>query len=225
MCLFVYSVCAIIVPLGVFDTIKGRLMTNNEIKDVLKQASRLINTMDKEHIKNLLKVLVDAQFEKDTTSFFYIDIKKTLKKLLSDLTKTEHLTDYLNRKQMKQIFEIIGDYGFKPICKLCGNPIEINSGNQKHKEQLKNMAFSWDHQVPKSKGGSYDLENLQPTHKICNNRRGTKPLYSRHYKIKMKIDIDFTVTLDEQNVRYRPSGFGLRKQDSWCHKQCCQRQR
>ncbi|MBR3147726.1 MAG: HNH endonuclease [Alphaproteobacteria bacterium] len=198
-------------------------MTNNEIKDTLKQASRLVNTMDKEHIKNLLRVFVDAQFEKNCASFFYIDIKKTLKKLLSDLVKTEHVNGVLNRKQMKQVFEIMGDYGFRPICKLCGKPIEINSVNQRHKDQLKNMAFSWDHQVPKSKGGSYDLSNLQPTHKLCNNRRGTKPLYSRHYKIKLNIEL--SVELEEQGTRYRPASFGLRKQDSWCHKQCCQRQR
>ena len=225
ICLFIYRLYVIITLLNIFDTQKAENMTNNEIKDTLKQASRLVNSMDKEHIKSLLKVLVDAQFEKDCESFFYIDVKKTLKKLLSDLVKAEHVSTCLNRKQMKQIFEIMGDYGFQPICKLCGQPIEINSGNQKHKEQLKNMAFSWDHQVPKSKGGSYDLENLQPTHKICNNKRGTKPLYSKHYKIKMKINIDVTVSLDEQSPRYRPTGFGLRKQDSWCHKQCCQKQR
>lgn len=202
-------------------------MTNNEVKDTLKQASRLVNSMDKAHVKDLLLVLVDAQFGKNCASFFNIDIKKTLKKMLSDLIKEEHVSERFNRKQMKRIFEIMGDYKVYPVCKLCGMPIEINSAPMSHKEELKGTNFSWDHQVPKSKGGSYDLTNLQPTHKICNNKRGSKPLYSRHYKIKMKmkIDIDIVVSVDGQNPRYRPTGFGLRKQDSWCHKQCCQKQR
>ena len=204
-------------------------MTNNEIKNTLKDAGRLVNMMDKAHIKELLTVLTDAHGKTDGASFLFIDMRKTVKKILSDLVKADHANNYLNRKQMKHIFEIMGDYGFYPICRLCGQPIEINSENQKHKEQLKNMAFSWDHQIPKSKGGSYDLANLQPTHKICNNKRGVKPLYSKHYKIKMKISLDLVLDIDglceSQNLKYRPDRFGLRKQDAWCHKQCCQRQR
>ena len=201
-------------------------MTNNEIKDVLRQASRLVNTMDKAHAKNLLKILVDAQAKKDCASFVYIDIKKTVKKLLNDLVKTDHVNNCLRRRHMKQIFTILGDYDVYPVCKLCGQPIKINTETSQACEYL---SFSWDHVTPKSKGGSYDLANLQPAHRICNNKRGTKPLYSRHYKIKMNINIDIVFDLDElcdsKNPRYRQDRFGLRKQDSWCHKQCCQKQR
>jgi 5-methylcytosine-specific restriction endonuclease McrA len=200
-------------------------MTNNEIKDVLRTAGRLVNTMDKEHAKNLLKILMGAQCKKDCASFIFIDIRKTVRKLLSDLIKTDHINNYLTRKRMKQIFTIMGDYEVYPICKLCGQPIKITTGTN----QCGHLDFSWDHKKPKSKGGGYDLANLQPTHKICNNRRGTKPLYSRHYKLKMRLDIDVVLDLDDvcdlENSHYRSSGFGLRKQDSWCHKQCCQKHR
>lgn len=204
---------------------KGVKMTDNEIKETLRTASRLVNTMDKEHIRNLLKILMDAQCKDNCASFVYMDIRKTTKKLLNDLVKTDHVNNYLNRRQMKRIFAIMGDYEVYPICKLCGQPIKITTGTN----QCGHLDFSWDHQKPKSKGGSYDLANLQPTHKICNNKRGTKPLYSRHYKLKMRIDIDMVFDLDDvcnsENLKYRTNKFGLRKQDSWCHKQCCQKHR
>jgi len=202
-------------------------MTNTEIRDALRDASRLVNTMDKVHVKRMLQILVDAQSKKDCASLLFIDLKKTVKKLLNDFIKIDHVNNYLKRRHMKQIFVILGDYGIYPVCKLCGQPIKISTDNNLGSEQV---SFSWDHITPKSKGGSYDLANLQPAHKICNNKRGTEPLYSRHYKIKMHINIDVVFDLndlcDGKNPRYRPDRFGLRKQDSWCHKQsCCGRQR
>lgn len=218
--------CEIIPIWNIFDNgKKGAKMTNKEIKETLKTASFLVNTMDKEHARNLLKILLGAQCKNDCASFAFIDIRKTVKKLLSDLIKTDHVNNYLNRKHMKQIFAIMGDYEVYPTCKLCGQTIKITTGTN----QSGQMDFSWDHQKPKSKGGSYDLANLQPTHKICNNKRGVKPVYSKHYRLKMKIDIDIEFDLedlcDSKNPRYRPDRFGLRKQDSWCHKQCCQKHR
>ena len=117
-------------------------MTNNEIKNTLKEASRLINTMDKAHAKDLLKVLMDALCDKNSASFLFIDIRKTVKKLLNDFIKKDHVNNYLTRKHMKQIFMLMGDYNVYPVCKLCGKPIKINSGNQKHKEQLENIRQS-----------------------------------------------------------------------------------
>lgn len=200
-------------------------MTNDEIKENLKTASRLVDTMDKEHVRNLLKILIDAQVKENCASFVHIDIRKTVKKLLNDLAKKDRVNNCLSRKHMKQIFAIMGDYEVYPICKLCGQPIKITTGTN----QCGRMDFSWDHQKPKSEGGSYNLANLQPTHKICNNLRGVRPLYSTHYKLKMKLDIDIEFDLDNlcnsKNQKYRSNRFGLRKQDSWCHKQCHQKHR
>ncbi len=206
---------------------KGTIMTNNEVKETLKTTSRLVNSMDKAHLKDLLKILIDAQCGKDCASFVHIDIRKTVKKLLNDLARTDHVNDCLSRKHMKQIFAIMGDYNVYPVCKLCGQPIKIDTET----DQSGQLGFTWDHQIPKSKGGSYDLSNLQPAHKICNNLRGAKPLYSKHYKLKIDINIDVDFEVEgfcdskSSSPRYNTGGFGLRKQDSWCHKQCRQKQR
>lgn len=202
-------------------------MTHNEVNKTLIDAGRIVNTMDKEHAKALLKVLIDAQTKKDCASFLYLDIRKTVKRLLSGLVKTKVADKCLTRRQMKQIYEILGDYGYYPVCKLCGKPIKICTANHGHPSN--NNSFSWDHITPKSMGGGYDLSNMQPTHKICNNKRGSKPLITKHYKLNVKIDVDIVFDTDGlyagKNPKYNPGGFGLRKQDSWCHKKIVQRQR
>lgn len=49
------------------------------------------------------------------------------------------------------------------ICALCNEPIE-------------GEPVSLDHIVPVSRGGDWrDINNLQPTHHLCNTRRGSKP--------------------------------------------------
>ena len=120
--------CEIIPIWNIFDNgKKGARMTNKEIKETLKTASFLVNTMDKEHARNLLKILLGAQCKNDCASFAFIDIRKTVKKLLSDLIKTDHVNNYLNRKHMKQIFAIMGDYEVYPTCKLCGQTMSVTA--------------------------------------------------------------------------------------------------
>ena len=202
-------------------------MTNNEIRQVLHNVSALSNCMDKEHLKKLLCTLTNAHSKKSGAFFFFIDIKKEIKKIISDLTKMDHVNNIINRRTMKQIYAIMGDYEFYPICKLCGQPIKISTYELKHEKQSDQMSFTWDHMKQKSQGGSYDMSNMQPTHKICNARRDTKPVYrTKHQKkgdkkYKITITLDFQVAPDMEH-RYKPAHFGLRKQDSWCHKnRCC----
>ena len=46
------------------------------------------------------------------------------------------------------------------------------------------MSFEVDEIVPVSKGGSpYDRGNVAPAHRICNERRGNKPLPSRRKRM------------------------------------------
>ena len=56
-------------------------------------------------------------------------------------------------------------------CALCGRPIDYDlpAGDP--------MSFEVDEIVPVSKGGSpIDRANLAPAHRICNERRGNKPV-------------------------------------------------
>ena len=201
-------------------------MTNNETRQVLQNVNALSNSMDKKHLKKLFFALTNAHGKKPGAFFFFIDIKKEVKKILSDLIKVERINSVVNRKTMKQIYAIMGDYEFYPICKLCGRPITITTYQLNNEKQTDPMSFTWDHMKPKSQNGSYNLSNMQPTHKICNAKRATKPVYridakNRKHKIyRLTIDIDLQIESDTEH-RYKPTHFGLRKQDSWCHKNRC----
>jgi len=50
-----------------------------------------------------------------------------------------------------------------PNCKLCNFPILMKSGR---------WGPSIDHITPVSKGGRHTPDNVQLTHKICNNHKG-----------------------------------------------------
>ena len=189
-------------------------MTYTEIRQTLRNASSMVNKMDKAHIKELLKILTNAQCTNDCAFFLCMDIKKTVKKLLFELSKSDRLEDKISIKQLKQIFAIMGDYDVYPTCKLCGQPIIINSQTLKDTEQPQTM-FTWDHLFPKSLGGAGTLQNLQPAHKICNNKKADKLIYYKHYKITIDIDIDLN---PGGTTKHKVSHIGLRKQDSWCHK-------
>ena len=63
-------------------------------------------------------------------------------------------------KEFKVIKKLIILGKLAPLCALCGQPIK------------KADDLSQDHIVPVSKGGKTEIENLQMTHKKCNNDRG-----------------------------------------------------
>lgn len=65
------------------------------------------------------------------------------------------LTSQLNRKYRALI--AIKQY---PICYLCGQPIK------------KQNEVSQDHLIPKALSGETVEENLAPTHRICNSKKG-----------------------------------------------------
>lgn len=193
-------------------------MTNNEVKNTLKELRRTMDMMDKSHIKNLLKILMNAQGIKNCAFFLSLDMRKITKKLLSDFIKSDFVNVRLSRRQMKQIYQILGDYRIYPKCGLCGQPILIDSDYMRYEPNLDKMAFSWDHMNPKSMGGSDDLENMQPTHKICNNKRGTTPAYDQNCSININISIKISLPSDMCCQKYRPSRFGLCK---YVNQNCC----
>ena len=194
-------------------------MTNNDIKKTLKDIRHITDSMDDSHLDRILKILINAQTSKGCAFFLSVDVRKTVKKMLSDLIRSNQINNLFNRKQIKQIYEILGDYNVYPVCKLCGQPIKIDSYIQQHMDNTDKMAFSWDHMQPKSLGGSYALNNMQPTHKICNNRRGIQPAYNQKIHINIKISLEFD---DGQSVKYRPVHFTLNPQVQYCQKQRCQ---
>lgn len=55
------------------------------------------------------------------------------------------------------------------VCAICGRPVD------KTLPQYDPMAPEVDEIVPVSRGGSpYDLDNLQLTHRVCNERKGNR---------------------------------------------------
>ena len=78
-------------------------------------------------------------------------------------TYHKELAEYLENKQTtrtkritKRLLEA-NNY----MCALCGEPTTLKDSNI-------------DHKIPKSKGGSNRIENLQATHKVCNFIKGSK---------------------------------------------------
>lgn len=200
-------------------------MTHNEVKETLKTLCILANSMDKDHLKRLFLILVGI-LQEDKDLFNIPDVRKTVKGLLVDYSNQKHLNEQFTPRQIKQIYEIMGDYKCFPVCGLCGQPIIINSKTTKDSSKEKPMGFSWDHIYPKSLGGKDTLKNFQPSHKLCNNHKGNKCLDNAHYTINVVVNIGSVNIINVNNdkkLKNKKSKCGLRKQDNWCHKtrNCC----
>jgi len=61
---------------------------------------------------------------------------------------------------------VIEAYG--TVCHLCGREID--------------GTVSVDHVIPRSQGGTDDIENLRPACQRCNSKRGNKPLFRKPLK-------------------------------------------
>ena len=207
-------------------------MTDNEVLKILKNIDKLLSTMDREHVERLLCVLLDIKNKgKDSVSSYVPSLRKTVKQMLNGYENTPQPTKCFTHKQIKEMYVVLGDYDCFPICQLCGHPIKIDSETVKHTKQSQPMVFTWDHIKPKSLGGATNLANLQPSHKICNNQKGSTPPESmdlhEHYDItvtiKMKVGSIEQFDTKKKNNKKKP--YNLRKQENWCHKHrscpCC----
>lgn len=64
---------------------------------------------------------------------------------------------------------------FKGICALCGNYVEIADASR-------------DHIIPRAAGGGNGRDNIQLTHKTCNNRKGDE-VYPDDWREQLKRDM------------------------------------
>jgi 5-methylcytosine-specific restriction endonuclease McrA len=63
-------------------------------------------------------------------------------------------------------------YRDKGLCQLCHEPIDLRV------TWPDPMSMSIDHKIPRSKGGTHTIDNLQSAHLSCNSHRGDKDLVS-----------------------------------------------
>ncbi len=203
-------------------------MTSDEVYQILKDLEKLLCTMDREHTEKLFQTFIGDLHGKTKTILPLPELRKTIKNLIHCCMKMPHPVNWFSYKQMKRIYEIVGDYDYYPVCGLCGEKIKINSETAKNTKTSNHWSFSWDHILPKSLGGETSLKNLQPAHKICNNHKGngqttckTPENYRAHYDVN--ININMNIGCQEcikcaQRQKRKKTRYNLRKQDSWCHK-------
>ncbi len=91
-------------------------------------------------------------------------------------------------------------------CHICGRAIDYSlpAGHP--------MSFEVDEIVPVSKGGSpIDRSNVAPAHRICNERRGNKPLRRAQASAQRSSeDKTATDTVDQLNSGCGPRVFDLK---------------
>jgi hypothetical protein len=76
-----------------------------------------------------------------------------------------------SRENSRMRFEVIERHGF--TCHICSKPIHYTD-------------FSIDHIIPISRGGTQDLDNLLPAHKVCNSQKSNKlPIKGGNYDQKV----------------------------------------
>jgi hypothetical protein len=98
--------------------------------------------------------------------------------LLTTLSKNPQ---QMNKRHLKRIYALLIACGHFPVCPWCKTPIyNIND-------------FTWDHIIPKSHGGTDNLDNLQPMHKHCNNAAKNDTVYQEEYEYNITENLQETV--------------------------------
>ena len=104
------------------------------------------------------------------------DIKNVIKALGS-------VAWQLDANEVKRLYAMLIVHGIYPVCPLCKEPISsIND-------------FTWDHIVPRSRGGSDHISNMAPTHAKCNENKG-KVFVDTFFDVEYRLSLD-TPTEDD----------------------------
>ena len=125
---------------------------------------------NKEHILNLQRVYVAANREK-------VAAQKKQWKIDNSARNLEHnrKAERARRARLKNSIttpytesQVISTYGIN--CNICGLEIDFKVTRQVGKKGWQ-MGLHIDHLVPISKGGQDTLDNVRPTHGLCNLRK------------------------------------------------------
>ena len=101
------------------------------------------------------------------------DIKNVIKALGS-------VAWQLDANEVKRLYAMLIAHGIYPVCPLCKEPISsIND-------------FTWDHIIPRSRGGKDHISNTAPAHAKCNEERG-KNFVDELFDVEYKLKIDMPV--------------------------------
>jgi len=118
----------------------------------------LADRMEKQETKQKIKLI----------NYYYRVIEpRKIKEDIKNGTIKKRKRSKANYDNIKMRLEVVERKGF--TCHICGKQIHYTD-------------FSIDHGIPISKGGTQDLDNLVPAHKVCNSSKSNKlPIKGGNY--------------------------------------------
>lgn len=115
--------------------------------------------------------------------------KKDVKNVLKAPGAIAHKLD---TAEVKRLYAMLIAHDVYPVCPLCKEPIvSIND-------------FSWDHIVPRSRGGSDHISNMAPTHTKCNENKGKvfiDMLFNVEYRLSLEIPAEDNDALSVKEIK------------------------
>ena len=131
-------------------------LRNQPIKELRAERSRTYRAKNTAHVRE-----VEAQWR----------IKNPEKRRAKDMTR---LARKKGSKKVERLSvpDVIARWG--AVCHSCEKPIDLSLPRHV-KDSL--WGLHLDHVIPLSAGGEHTLENVKPSHAICNLRKGAKVLF------------------------------------------------